>query len=115
MIEDDKFRLSVPPVAKCLSSLLKDLEESFYAINGIGDIRPSMVFPDVTKLGLRYTFYEGMGFIEYGEFQQPESHPSRSSLFTEVRSDKSLTNLVVEQDYSSSVLKGLGIQCELKI
>ena len=68
VIEDDKFRLSVPPVAKSLSSLLKDLEESFYAIKGTGEIRPSMVFPDVTKLGLRYTFYEGMGFIEYGEF-----------------------------------------------
>jgi hypothetical protein len=68
-IEDEKFRLSVPPVAKCLSSLLKDLEESFYSIEGFGGIRPSMVFPDVTKLGLRYTFYEGMGFIEYGEFQ----------------------------------------------
>jgi hypothetical protein len=26
-----------------------------------------------------------------------------------------LTNLVVEQDYSTNVLRGLGIQCELKI
>lgn len=115
-IEDEKFRLSVSPVARCLSSLLKDLEEAFYAIEGFGGIRPSMVFPDVTKLGLRYTFYEGMGFIEYGEFQQPcqGQGSQRSSLFTEVRSDKSLTNLRVEQDYSTSVLRGLGIQCELK-
>ena len=66
--EDEKFRLSVPPVAKCLSTLLKDLEESFYSIVGFGGIRPSMVFPDVTKLGLRYTFNDGIGFIEYGEF-----------------------------------------------
>lgn len=58
-IEDEKFRLSVPPVAKSLSTLLKDLEESFYSIEGFGGIRPSMVFPDVTKLGLRYTFNDG--------------------------------------------------------
>lgn len=116
VIEDDKFRVSVPPVAKSLASLLKDLEESFYSIKGVGDIRPSMVFPDVTKLGLRYTFFEGMGFIEYGEFQQPVEEPKsqRSSFFTEVRSDRSLTNLIVEQDCSASVLCGLGIQCELK-
>lgn len=68
VIEDDKFRLCVPPVARVLSSLLKDLEDAFYYNQNVDKIRPSMVFPDVTKLGLRYTFFEGLGFIEYGEF-----------------------------------------------
>ena len=115
--EDEKFRLSVAPVAKSLSNLLKDLEDSLYSIKSASTIRPCMVFPDVTKLGLRYTFFEGIGFIEYGQFKRPEASPvSRgSSLFTEVRSDKSLLNQSVEQDYSSSVLYGLGIQCELKL
>jgi|LakMenE18May11ns_1017448.scaffolds.fasta_scaffold7499571_1 hypothetical protein len=53
-----------------MSSLLKDLEEAYYKIKNVEQIRPSMVFPDVTKLGLRYSFFEGLGFIEYGQFSE---------------------------------------------
>ena len=70
VVEDDKFRLCVPPVYRGMSSLLKDLEEAFYKIKNVEQIRPSMVFPDVTKLGLRYSFFEGLGFIEYGQFSE---------------------------------------------
>ena len=57
-----------------------------------------MIFPDVTKLGLRYSFFEGIGFIEYGRFTRSSDSPTdlklerASSLFTEVRSDKSLAH-----------------------
>ena len=72
-----------------------------------------MVFPDVTKLGLRYSFYDGRGFIEYGEYGN-ECSQRRNSLVTEVRSDRSLTNLHVEQVSSVNALKGFGIRCELE-
>ena len=96
VIEDDKFRLSVASIAQSLSRLLKDLEEAYKAISSPDDEKPSLVFPDVTKLGLRYMFHEGMGFVEYGVFEQPSdislNESSSSSLFTEVRSDKSMTH-----------------------
>ena len=102
-------------VAQSLSRLLKDLEESFQAVASQEGFKPTLVFPDVTKLGLRYMFHEGMGFIEYGVFEQPSgdnislNDSSHSSLFTEVRSDKSLLHQHVEQEYTTSVLQGLGI------
>ena len=76
-----------------------------------------MIFPDISKLGLRYTFYEGLGSIEYGEFLESNGRNNKSqrnSLVTEVRSDRSF-NQKIEQDYTTNVLKGLGIHCELKI
>lgn len=70
VVEDDKFRLCVAPVYRGMSNLLKDLEQAFYKIKNVDQIRPTMVFPDVTKLGLRYSFFEGLGFIEYGQFSE---------------------------------------------
>lgn len=101
MVEDDKFRLCVPPVYRGMSSLLKDLEEAFYRIKNVDQIRPSMVFPDVTKLGMRYSFFEGLGFIEYGQFSatEEEENPQsskRNSLVTEVRSDRSFNQSIFE-------------------
>jgi hypothetical protein len=41
-IEEEKFRLSVAPVARSLSALLKDLEEVLYSMPGAESIHPSL-------------------------------------------------------------------------
>ena len=76
------------------------MEETIYKIKNFEQIRPSVVLPDVTKLGLRYSFFEGLGFIEYGQFSEQTAKESnysqRDSIVRKVRSDKSFTNLLVE-------------------
>lgn len=67
--EDDRFRLSVPPVARAVQKLLTDLNE---ALQKIRQKQPhikrhhSKSTPiDVQRMGLRFAFREGLGIIEF--------------------------------------------------
>lgn len=70
--EDDRFRLSVPPVARAMKLLINDLNEASYKLkhNRIRKLsRPNKV--DVNAMGLRFAFHEGLGFIEYFDSENP--------------------------------------------
>lgn len=67
--EDERFRLAVPPVARAMQKLLIDLNESFLKIKQKQPhlkrtkIRRSSF--DAERMGLRFAFHEGLGFVEY--------------------------------------------------
>lgn len=68
--EDDRFRLAVPPVARAMKKLINDLNT---ALKKIKQRQPSLKSKprkesdiiDPQKMGLRFAFREGLGFIEY--------------------------------------------------
>ena len=67
--EDDRFRLSVPPVARAIQKLLGDLNEALQKIKQKQPhikkykVEPSIL--EVTRMGLRFAFREGLGIIEF--------------------------------------------------
>ena len=66
--------MSVPPVARAIMMLIADLDEAFLKVKNMDSVdktREIDVPFDKTKAGFKFCFYEGLGFIEYGEFIQP--------------------------------------------
>jgi hypothetical protein len=63
--EDDRFRMSVPPVARAMQKLINDLTEANYKLKHSRGIKKTKSTFDVKKMGLRFAFHEGLGFIEY--------------------------------------------------
>jgi len=68
--EDDRFRLSVPPVARAMKLLINDLNEASYKLkhNRSRKLQRALTF-DVNHMGLRFAFHEGLGFIEYFDLE----------------------------------------------
>jgi hypothetical protein len=68
--EDDRFRLSVPPVARAFKQLITHLNEALVKIKQkqphIKKHRTQQSTPfDNNRMGLRFAFREGIGFIEF--------------------------------------------------
>lgn len=67
--EDDRFRLAVPPVARAMQKLINDVNEALLKIRQKQPAanRKARVESDFdpAKMGLRFAFHEGLGFIEY--------------------------------------------------
>ena len=68
--EDDRFRLAVPPMARAFKALINDLNE---ALRKIKQKQPHLkkhrshesVPIDQSRMGLRFAFREGLGFIDF--------------------------------------------------
>jgi hypothetical protein len=69
--EDDRFRLAVPPVARAMQKLLIDLNEAFLKIKQkqphLKKLTKRRISFDAQRMGLRFAFHEGLGFVEYSE------------------------------------------------
>lgn len=69
--EDDRFRLAVPPVARAMQKLLIDLNEAFLKIKQkqphLKKLTKRHLSFDAQRMGLRFAFHEGLGFVEYSE------------------------------------------------
>lgn len=124
--EDDRFRLAVPPVARAMQKLLMDLNEACLKIR---QKQPHLKKHarrssfDAQRMGLRFAFHEGLGFVEYsdvvGEQEvAQETLPSALTVGTEIAATKE----EVKGEPPSPLTAGIKhtkalhrITCEMKI
>ena len=114
--------MSVPPVARAMEKLINDLTEASYKLKyGRTHKKVQSTF-DVTKMGLRFAFHEGLGFIEYVNAENAkvvnEQKPISPTETTLINTEKKATSdskepLTSNEDKSKHSINR--IYCELKV